>query len=129
MESVETVDVASIEMQYLYKDDEFMYFMNQQDFEQYQVPAKVAEDYSQYLKEGEMCYVYIYQDTPLNMRLPASVELKVVETEDAIKGDTVQGGKKAATLESGAVVQVPLFIKNGEIIIVNPDSGEYVGRA
>lgn len=128
-ESVETVDVTSIEMQYLYKDGEFLYFMNQQDYEQYQVPAAVADDYVDYLKEGEMCYVYIHNEQPLNMRPPASVTLKIVETEDAVKGDTVQGGKKPAKLESGGVVQVPIFIKNGETIIVNPETGEYVGRA
>lgn len=129
MESVETVDVTSIEMQYLYKDAEYLYFMNQQDYEQYQVPAAVADDYVDFLKEGEMCYVYIHNDQPLNMRPPASVRLKIVETEDAVKGDTVQGGKKPAKLESGGTVQVPLFIKNGEEIIVNPETGEYVGRA
>ena len=129
MESVETVDVTSIEMQYLYKDAEYLYFMNQQDYEQYQVPAAVADDYVDFLKEGEMCYVYIHNDQPLNMRPPASVTLKIVETEDAVKGDTVQGGKKPAKLESGGTVQVPLFIKNGEEIIVNPETGEYVGRA
>lgn len=127
-ESVETLEVQSIEMQYLYKDDEYLYFMDN-EYNQFSVPNSVAGETAEYLKEGERCYVYIHEEQPLNMRPPASVTLEVAETEDAAKGDTVSGAKKPAVLETGVTVQVPLFIKQGEQIIVNPDTGEYVGRA
>jgi len=74
-------------------------------------------------------YVFVYGDATLNIRPPASVTLKIVQTEDAAKGDTVSGAKKEAELETGAKVMVPLFIKKGETIIVNPETGQYTGRA
>ena len=127
-ESVETVDVQSIEMQYLYKDAESIYLMDN-SYEQHTLALDIVGDVVNYLKDGENVFVFMHNEKPLTLRPPASVRLKIVETEDAVKGDTVQGGKKPAKLETGAIVQVPLFIKPNEVIIVNPDSGEYVGRA
>ena len=116
-ESVETIDVSSIEMQYLYKDNENAYFMDNQTYQQYEVSRSVIGN------------VIKYGDATLNIRPPASVTLKIVQTEDAAKGDTVSGAKKEAELETGAKVMVPLFIKKGETIIVNPETGQYTGRA
>jgi elongation factor P len=127
-EEVETLDVTSIEMQYLYKDAEFAYFMDERSYEQYQIPLNVVGDVINFLKEGTKHFVYLFQEKPLTMRPPLSVKLKVTSTEEAVKGDTVSGAKKPATLETGVTVMVPLFVKAGEVISVNPESGEYTGR-
>ncbi len=128
-ESVETVEVTSIEMQYLYKDTENAFFMDQQTYNQYEVPLVMVGDIIHYFKEGETMYIYVHNDKPISVRPPVSVTLKVVESEDAARGDTVGGAKKEAILETGAKVMVPLFIKQNELITVNPETGEYTGRA
>lgn len=128
-EDVETVEVNSIEMQYMYKDDENLYFMNEQTYDQTSVPVAMAEGFIQYIKEGDKLYVYIHDDKALSVRAPLTVRLKITETEDGVKGDTVTNAKKPATVETGAIVMVPLFVKVGEVITINPETGEYVGRA
>ena len=127
-EQVETIEVQSIEMQYLYKDTENLFFMNEQSYEQYSLPLVIVGDVVNYFKEGEKFYVYLYDDKPISMRPPLSVKLKIIETEDAVKGDTVSGAKKQAKLETGVTVLVPIFVKVGEKITVNPETGEYTGR-
>lgn len=127
-ESVETVEVSSVEMQYLYKDAESAYFMDERTYNQYTVPLAVVGDIIEFFKEGEKMYVYLHDDKPLSIRPPVSVTLKVVNTEEAVKGDTVSGAKKEAELETGAKIMVPLFIKNGDIISLNPETHEYTGR-
>ncbi|MCA9372129.1 elongation factor P [Candidatus Woesebacteria bacterium] len=128
-ESVETVEVSSNEMQYLYKDNENAYFMDNQTFQQYEVPLSVIGDMVHFFKEGEVMYVYLYEEKALNIRPPSVVRLKIQETEEAVKGDTVSGARKVAVLETGAKVQVPLFVKTGDMITVNPETGEYGERA
>ncbi|MCX7996308.1 MAG: elongation factor P [Patescibacteria group bacterium] len=127
-EIVETIEVVSLEMQYLYKDAENMYAMDK-DYEQYTIPLTVAGDAVNYLKEGETIFVYMYAERPLAIRPPATVRLTVIETEDAVKGDTVSGARKPAIVETGITVMVPLFVKQGETIVVNPETGEYTERA
>ncbi len=127
-EDVETLEVNSVEMQYLYKDGENLYFMDERSYNQYQVPLSVAGTIANYLKEGEKLFVFLHDEKPLTLRPPASVRLKIVETEDAVKGDTVSGAKKLAKLETGATVMVPLFVKEGETVIVNPETEQYVER-
>jgi elongation factor P len=127
-EQVETLDVESVEMQYLYKDSENIYLMNERTYNQYTLPLSVAGDAVKFLKEGNKIYVYLHNEKPLNIRPPMSVKLKVTETEDAIKGDTVTGAKKPAILETGVTIMVPLFVNRGETIIVNPETGQYVER-
>lgn len=128
-EDVDTVEVNSIEMQYMYKDEDFLYFMNEQNYEQVSVPLAMAEGFVQYLKEGDKLFVFIQEDKALSVRAPLSVRLKITETEDAVKGDTVNNARKQATTETGAVVLVPLFVKAGETVTINPETGEYTGRA
>ena len=128
-EDVETVEVNSIEMQFMYKDDDSMFFMNEQTYEQVSVPTSMAEGFVQYLKEGDKLFVFIQDDKALSVRPPMSVRLKVIQTEDAVKGDTVNNARKSATLETGAIVMVPLFVKAGETITLNPETAEYTGRA
>ncbi|MEO6508358.1 MAG: elongation factor P [Patescibacteria group bacterium] len=127
-EQVETLDVTSIEMQYLYADKENAYFMNERSYEQYELSLSVVGDIYRYLKEGTKHFVYMYQDKPLTMRPPMSVKLKVIEAEDAAKGDTVSNVKKSVKLETGVIVMAPIFVKVGEVISVNPETGEYTGR-
>ncbi len=127
-ESVESVEVSSVEMQYLYKDAEFGYFMDERTYNQYTVPLAVVGDIIEFFKEGEKMYVYLHDDKPLSIRPPVTVTLKVVQTEAAVKGDTVSGAKKEAELETGAKIMVPLFIKNGDLISINPETHEYTGR-
>jgi elongation factor P len=128
-EMVETVEVTSVEMQYLYKDAENAIFMDQQNFNQYEVPLEMVGDIVKFFKEGETMYVYVHDEKPLSVRPPASVTLQVTHAEDAAKGDTVGNAKKEAELETGAKVMVPLFIKVGEKITLNPETGEYAGRS
>lgn len=127
-EQVETLDVESIEMQYLYKDNENLYFMNEQSFNQYSIPLSIVGSVADFLKEGSKHYIYLHNEKPLNIKPPLSVRLKVVETEDSIKGDTVTGAKKPAKLETGVTVMVPLFVKPGETVAVNPETGAYTER-
>jgi elongation factor P len=127
-ETVETVDVDTIEMQYLYKDTENLYFMNERGFHQYQIPIDVVGEAANFIKEGSRIFMYLHDDKPLNIRPPMSVHLKVIETEVSIKGDTVTGAKKPIKVETGQTVMVPLFVKKGETIVVNPETGEYVER-
>jgi len=128
-EQVEILDVASVEMQYLYRDNENLYFMNEKNFNQYSLPLNIVGNMVNFLKEGTKIYVYLHEDKPLAIRPPLSVKLKVVKTEEAVKGDTVSGAKKPAELETGVTIMVPLFIKSGEIVIINPETGDYTGRA
>ena len=127
-ESVETVEVASTEMQYLYKDTENAFFMDQHSYEQHTLLLSVIGTIINFFKEGEAMFVYVYNDKPLSIRPPASVQLTITQTENAARGDTVSNAKKEAIVETGAKVMVPLFIKVGETISINPETGEYTGR-
>jgi len=127
-EEVETLDVESIEMQYLYKDNQCLFFMDERSYNQYKIPIQVVGKVADFIKEGSKCYIYIHNEKPLNIKPPVSVKLKVINAEEAVKGDTVSGAKKSAKLETGVMIMVPLFVKVGEIVIVNPETGEYTGR-
>lgn len=116
------------EMQYLYSDDQFYYFMNTETFEQIPVGAEKVGDANKYLKENDTCEVVLYGDEVIGVEMPISVELTVTGTDPGFKGDTATGGTKPATLETGLVVQVPLFIEEGTRIRVNTDSGSYIER-
>lgn len=128
-ESLEGADVMDRTMQYLYNDGEFFHFMEPDTFEQHQADAKVVGDAHLWLKEQETCEVTLYNGTPLSVTPPNFVELEIVETDPGLKGDTAQGGSKPATLSTGAVVKVPLFITTGEVIRVDTRTGEYQNRA
>lgn len=127
-EYVESIEVGSVEVQYLYKDSEALYFMDS-EYEQHSIPLAVVGAVANFLKDGENIYVYMYQDKPLTIRPPASVRLKIIESEDAAKGDTVSNARKPAIVETGATVMVPLFVKVGETIVINPETGTYTERA
>lgn len=128
VDSLELADVETIQMQYLYNDGQELHFMNEKTYNQVGVPTSQVGDLTKLLKPGEKYYVIMYSDKALNIRPPASVRLKVTEAADAVKGDTVSGAKKQATVETGVNIQVPLFIKKGDTIAINPETGQYVER-
>jgi elongation factor P len=116
------------EMQFLYNDGGFFYFMNTETFEQIPVTGDKVGDASKYLKENDRCELVLYGDEVIGIELPATVELTVAQTEPGFKGDTATGGTKPATLETGLVVQVPLFVEEGTKIRVNTETGAYIER-
>lgn len=128
-DSVEAADVMETDMQYLYNDGEFYHFMDPNSFEQYAADENAVADAAKWLLEEDICTVTLWNGAPLTVVAPNFVELKIVQTDPGLKGDTAQGGSKPATLETGAVVQVPLFVDEGEVIKVDTRSGEYSSRA
>ena len=127
-ESVEAADVVEVDMQYLYSDGEFWHFMVADTYEQFAADAKAIGDAKNWLKEQDVCQITLWNDSPLLVTPPNFVELEIVETDPGVRGDTASGGVKPATLSTGAVVRVPLFIEQGEIIRADTRSGEYVSR-
>ena len=127
-DSVEAADVVDQDMQYLYNDGEFWHFMVPDTFEQYAADEKAVEEAEPWLKEQDSCLVTLWNGTPLHVAPPNFVELKIVETDPGVRGDTAQGGVKPAKLETGAVVKVPLFVEEGEVVRVDTRNGEYVSR-
>ena len=117
------------EMQFLYKEGDGWVFMDTETYEQIIIPEKDLEKAPDYLKENMTTGILFYQGKVLGVDLPTQVELKVVETEPGIRGDTASGGNKSATLETGLRVQVPLFINQGDLLVIDTRSGEYVSRA
>jgi elongation factor P len=122
-------DIAEVEMQYLYSDGDHWHFMVPESFEQFAVNAAAIEDSSRWLKEQDIYIVTLWNNEPLLITPPTFVVLAITETDPGLKGDTSGGGGKPATLETGAVVRVPLFVQTGELIKVDTRNGEYVSRA
>ncbi len=128
-ESIEAADVIDVEMQYLYNDGEFWAFMDPDSFEQKSADASAVSDAKQWLREQDVCIVTLWNDEPLSVLPPNHVELEIVDTDPGLRGDTAQGGTKPATLSTGAVVKVPLFLEIGDVIKVDTRSGDYLSRA
>jgi len=128
-ESLEGADVMDRSLQYLYNDGEFYHFMDVNTFEQLQADVAAVGDTSRWLKEQDNCEVTLFNGVPLSVTAANFVELEIVETDPGIRGDTATGGTKPAKLSTGAVVKVPLFINQGEVVKVDTRSGEYVSRA
>jgi len=128
-EKLEGADVMDIDVEYLYNDGEFWYFMEPETFEQHQADATAVADAVKWLKEQDKCEVTLFNGAPLSVTAPNFVELEVTDTDPGEKGDTAQGGSKPATLSTGAVVRVPLFINIGDVLRIDTRTGEYVSRA
>jgi elongation factor P len=129
-ESLEGADVMESEMEYLYSDGEFWHFMKTDgSYEQVAADAKAITEAKDWLKEQYIYTVTVWNENPISVSPPNFVEIEVVETDPGVRGDTAQGGTKPAKLASGAVVKVPLFIENGEVLRVDTRTGEYVSRA
>ena len=127
-EKVQEADIDERRMQYLYQDGESLVFMDNEDYEQMSIPMEQVGDATKFLKENTDVDVMLYKGAPINIDLPAFIEVEITQTDPGVKGDTASGATKPATLETGAVVQVPLFIKEGELVRVDTRSGEYVER-
>ncbi len=117
------------EMQYLYREDNFFYFMNLEDYEQSAINEDQLGESIKFLKENMVVTILMHQSTLIGINLPLFVELKVTKTEPGMRGDTVSGGSKPATLETGTIIQVPLFINNGDSVRIDTRTGKYVERA
>jgi elongation factor P len=128
-ESLEGADVVDMEMQYLYSDGSQLHFMSQETYEQYSMSPEAAGDACKWLKEQDVCFVTMWNGVPLSITPPTFVALKVVETDPGLRGDTSGGGSKAAKLETGATVRVPLFINIGDVLKIDTRTGDYVSRA
>lgn len=127
-DSVPAADVVDTDMQFLYTDGEFWHFMVPDTFEQYAAEEHVVAEAKDWLLGQEMCQVTLWNNVPLLVTPPNFVELEIVETDPGVRGDTASGGVKPAKLATGAVVRVPLFVEQGEVIRVDTRTGDYVSR-
>ncbi|MDJ0787804.1 MAG: elongation factor P [Myxococcota bacterium] len=127
-EKVEEAAVEDAKMQYLYQDGDSLVFMDTTTYDQLPLPTEAIGDSLKFLQENMEVAVILYKGQAINVELPAFVKAPVTQTDPGIKGDTASGATKPATIETGAVVQVPLFIKEGEVIRVDTRTGEYVER-
>jgi elongation factor P len=126
-EKVELVDFDEKRMQYLYHDERY-HFMDLDTYDQISLSAEEVGDARDFLKENIEVEILFINDSPVTVELPNFIELQIVKTDPGIRGDTASGGSKPATLETGAVVQVPLFLNEGDVVKVDTRSGEYLGR-
>lgn len=127
-DTVDEADVFDRDAQYLYADDAAYNFMDGETYEQFQVQREGLEDKINFMKEGDTYRVVMFESTPIGVTVPLKMVMEVTESPEAIKGDTVTGATKPVTTETGLEVKVPLFIKQGDKILVNTESGEYVER-
>ena len=128
-ESIESADVEELEMQFLYLDGDSWVFMHPENFEQISINQDLIGTNKDWLSEGDICQVILWNQQPISIVPPIFVNLKITKTDPGVKGDTVSGGNKPATLSTGAIIKVPLFISEGEIVTIDTRNGEYQGRA
>ena len=127
-EKIEPAEVVNRKVQYLYKDDAKFYFMDPETFEQYELVSDMIGDSKDFMKEGDEMEIQFYNGTPINLNLPKNLWLKVTYTESVVKGDTTSSVMKDATLETGLVIKVPAFIKEGDIVSVDTETYAYRER-
>jgi len=128
-ESISSADVTNQNVQYLYNDGSTFFFMDEETFEQFEIPADIIGDGAGYLKESDRVQIQLFNGSVINVELPKNVPLKVTYTENVVKGDTTSSVLKDATLETGITVKVPAFIKQDDIIKVDTRTGEYLERS
>jgi len=127
-EKIEEANVHTIEFQYLYQQGKDYFFMNPRTYDQISLPEEMIGNFKNFLKEGDLYKIMVLEEQPVCLIPPLKVNLKVIETEAGAKGNTVTGATKPAKLETGYIVQVPLFVKVGDTITINTETGEYVSR-
>ena len=128
-EDIQTAQIKRKDMEFLYRDNSDLYFMDPETFEQIPYPINRCKDIAPFMKEGSTATLVIFEEKVLDITIPNFVELAVAKTDPGLKGDTAAGGSKPAELETGGVVNVPLFISEGEVIQIDTRTGEYLGRA
>ena len=127
-EKIEEALLQTKEFQYLYQQGEEYFFMNPRTYEQVSLSKDILGNFKNFVKEGDLYQIYTLEGQPLSLRAPQKVTLKVIEAENAVKGNTVSGATKPVKVETGYELQVPLFIKEGDLIVINTETGEYVNR-
>ncbi len=127
-EKIEPAEVTTRKVQYLYKDDDKFYFMDPETFEQYELAFDMVGDAKDYMRDGDEMEIQFYNGTAINLVLPKNIWLEVTYTETAVKGDTTSSVQKDATLETGVTIKVPAFIKTGDVVSVDTESGAYRER-
>ncbi len=127
-DSVEGADVMEINLQYLYNDGEQWHFMHEESFEQYPADEGVVGDAKNWLKEQDVCVITLWNGHPISVTPPNFVALEITQTDPGVRGDTASGATKPATVETGAVIKVPLFVDEGEKVKIDTRTGEYVSR-
>jgi elongation factor P len=128
-DKIEEADVVRSKASYLYSDEQGAHFMDNESYEQVALPKEMVAEQLKYMKDGEEYVLVNFEGKPITCELPKKVERKIVETSDVVRGDTAQGAVlKDATIETGATVRVPMFIKQGEVIRINTETGEYAER-
>lgn len=127
-EKVDRPNLESRDMQFLYHEGTNLVFMDMTTYEQIQMEEEITDGKSAFLKDGQECRVLLYNDRPLDIEIPASLVLEVVDTEPGAKGDTVSNVTKPATLETGVVIQVPIFVNKGDRVKVDTRTKDYIGR-
>lgn len=127
-EKVEDIRLEKKKVQYLYKGDGEFVFMDAETYEQFSASEEIVGEAAKFMKEGTDVEILFHGKNPIGTDLPIFVSLQVTNTEPGVRGDTASGGSKPATLETGAVIQVPLFLEKGEIVKVDTRTGEYVER-
>ncbi|NCF75442.1 MAG: elongation factor P [Xanthomonadaceae bacterium] len=127
-DKMEEAELKKIKASFLYKEKENYFFMDENNFEQFFLNKNILGDKIKFLKEGIITNILNFEKKPVAIELPPKIELKVISAPPGIKGDTAQGGTKAVTVETGAIINAPLFINNNDIIRVNTETGEYVER-
>ena len=127
-ESLEAADVEELDMQFLYNDGTSWVFMHPDSFEQVPVTTEIVGELDKWVTEEDICKVLLWNESPVSVVAPNFVDLEVQETDPGVKGDTATGGTKPAKLATGAIVKVPLFISEGEVVTLDTRTGEYQGR-
>jgi elongation factor P len=127
-EKFQDVRLELRQVQYLYRDSDLFYFMDTETYEQPALTAEVLQENVDYLKEGMLLSISMYEDRAIEIELPVTVELEVTKTDPGVKGDTATGATKRAVMESGLEVQVPLFVEEGDVVRVDTRTGEYLTR-
>ncbi len=127
-DKVDEAEVETRKAQYLYKDDATFYFMDNESYEQFELNEKAIGDNSKYLKEGTDVSLLYFNEKPINIDLPIKMTFEVTEAPPSVKGNTADGGSKQVTIETGAKISTPLFIKTGDKIKINTTTGEYAER-
>ena len=128
-ESVEAADVLEVSLLYIYNDGDMFHFMDAESFEQHAATADAVAAAARWLKEQDTCMITLWNGTPIAVTPPNFVTLEITETEPGVRGDTASGATKPATVETGTVIKVPLFIEQGEHVRIDTRTGEYVSRA
>ncbi len=128
-EKIEEADIGYRRVQFLYGNGEMYTFMDSQSYDQFDLDKETLSDVLPYMKDGVEVDAIVFDEKPIGIKLPSTVNLEITDTPPGVKGDTAQGGSKPATLETGLVVQVPLFINAGTKVKVNTETGEYMSKA